>query len=225
MHLHDERWKALMVAVICSCALTLGCERPGAAGPETARAAPEASAGAEQAEQAEHAEQAEQAEQAESGAAAAPGAADLERHEWKQRLILIFAPSPKHEAYVRQRRSLSGMDGEGAIYEGERMEQALRERDLLSYHVMPPGIQGSQIEGISRGVRTEEETTWRPLNDDAARELRERFDVGEEDFQVILVGKDGTEKLRKKGEVLEPERLFEVIDAMPMRKREMREGG
>ena len=54
--------------------------------------------------------------------------------------------------------------------------------------------------------------------------LRARFGVAAEEFAVILVGKDGGEKLRT-DEVLSPTRLFTTIDAMPMRRREMREGG
>ena len=55
-----------------------------------------------------------------------------------------------------------------------------------------------------------------------ARELRTRFDVQENDFCVILVGKDGTEKMRSASPV-EMEDIFKRIDSMPMRKREMDE--
>ncbi len=56
----------------------------------------------------------------------------------------------------------------------------------------------------------------------AARGLRERFDVPRGAFRVVLVGKDGTEKRRAPKPV--PARsLFDTIDAMPMRQREMRE--
>ena len=41
-------------------------------------------------------------------------------------------------------------------------------------------------------------------------------------FEAVLVGKDGGEKLRSP-EPLTPERLFETIDAMPMRQQEMRQ--
>ena len=41
---------------------------------------------------------------------------------------------------------------------------------------------------------------------------------------MILVGKDGTEKLRAH-HVVSAQALFALIDAMPMRQREMREAG
>lgn len=55
-----------------------------------------------------------------------------------------------------------------------------------------------------------------------AAQLRERFGVGDEDFAVILVGKDGGEKWRRNA-VVDPAEIFGEIDAMPMRRQEMRE--
>ncbi|QED28004.1 DUF4174 domain-containing protein [Microvenator marinus] len=53
-----------------------------------------------------------------------------------------------------------------------------------------------------------------------AAELAKTWDVSEP-FTLILVGKDGTEKLRSHKAVA-VEMLFETIDAMPMRIREMK---
>lgn len=44
------------------------------------------------------------------------------------------------------------------------------------------------------------------------------------DFEVLLIGKDGTEKLRSTTPV-KLETLFDLIDTMPMRKAEMRRRG
>ena len=41
-------------------------------------------------------------------------------------------------------------------------------------------------------------------------------------FEAVLVGKDGGEKLRTDTPIT-PERLFETVDAMPMRRQEMRQ--
>jgi hypothetical protein len=56
--------------------------------------------------------------------------------------------------------------------------------------------------------------------DDAAA-IRRRFDVPAGATTVVLVGKDGGEKFRADGPV-PPQRLFTLIDAMPMRQDEMR---
>lgn len=51
--------------------------------------------------------------------------------------------------------------------------------------------------------------------------LRRQFGVKPEEFSVILIGKDGGEKLRKPVPVA-PKELFDLIDSMPMRQREAR---
>jgi hypothetical protein len=48
----------------------------------------------------------------------------------------------------------------------------------------------------------------------------ERFEVPQDVFHCLLVGKDGSVKLRRTS-VVEPEELFSLIDAMPMRQQEM----
>ncbi len=50
--------------------------------------------------------------------------------------------------------------------------------------------------------------------------IQTRF--GAEAFSVVLIGKDGGEKLRRPTP-LAPEELFAIVDAMPMRRAEMRE--
>lgn len=53
-----------------------------------------------------------------------------------------------------------------------------------------------------------------------AAALRQRFGVGKAAFRVVLVGKDGGVKLSSASPV-PVDRLFALIDAMPMRQREM----
>lgn len=53
---------------------------------------------------------------------------------------------------------------------------------------------------------------------------RSRLDVEDGAFTAVLVGKDGGEKFRSAEPVL-PEKLFDLIDAMPMRRREIRARG
>lgn len=52
-----------------------------------------------------------------------------------------------------------------------------------------------------------------------APDMRRRFGVSPDAFTVILIGKDGTEKLRL-GEVTDPQVFYEAIEAMPMRQEE-----
>jgi hypothetical protein len=59
-----------------------------------------------------------------------------------------------------------------------------------------------------------------PLPDAAI--FRSRYGMPDNTFQVVLVGKDGRVKERR-NEVFPTAELFDIIDAMPMRMREMRE--
>jgi hypothetical protein len=59
-------------------------------------------------------------------------------------------------------------------------------------------------------------------NDTEHPKLAERFKLSGRGFTLLLIGKDGGEKLRSH-EVVSPERLCRLIDSMPMRQEEMRE--
>ncbi|GJD58896.1 DUF4174 domain-containing protein [Methylobacterium dankookense] len=54
-----------------------------------------------------------------------------------------------------------------------------------------------------------------------AAALRRRLGLPEAEFRAVLVGKDGEAKITA-SEPIPPERLFATIDAMPMRRDEMR---
>jgi hypothetical protein len=53
------------------------------------------------------------------------------------------------------------------------------------------------------------------------KSLFKRYNVSATQFTFILIGKDGTEKLRRKSPVTLDE-LYQLIDGMPMRKIEMK---
>ena len=54
------------------------------------------------------------------------------------------------------------------------------------------------------------------------RDFAVQIQFGTKSFSVVLIGKDGGEKLRRTTP-LSPEELFAIVDAMPMRRAEMRE--
>ncbi|MFB6231804.1 MAG: DUF4174 domain-containing protein [Salinibacter sp.] len=127
----------------------------------------------------------------------------LERHQWEHRLLFVFAPADAGDALPRQEEQFRGRD------------EGFRDRDLLLV----------TVRGTEQGTRREQPgADPRPLTEGAARRLRERFSVPPDSFRVVLVGKDGTEK-RRDPEPVAARSLFDTIDAMPMRQREMREQG
>ena len=116
----------------------------------------------------------------------------LDAYQWKNRLLLVFAPSKNSSAYQRQMQ----------LFEGQKV--AFDDRDLLVVKLL--------VEGTSYLDQSIDEAT--------AAQLRSQFNVGQDEFCVILVGKDGTSKWRDNTPVA-PTVIFDQIDAMPMRQQEM----
>jgi len=121
----------------------------------------------------------------------------MEEHRWTHRLLFVFASSRQDSQFQQQMTRLS------------HAQEGLRDRDLLLISLVEGGP--SHVEG-------------QPLTVAAEQRLRDRFDVSSSAFRVVLVGKDGTEKRRDEAPVT-AQSIFETIDAMPMRLREMREDG
>lgn len=118
---------------------------------------------------------------------------DLKQYQWKNRLLLVFAPSPEDAHYQEQLELLSNDD-------------ELAERDLIVFHI----FDGDS--GFAGEVRLSEEDVV---------QLQEKFKVETRAFTIILMGKDGTEKQRWT-QPIKSQDLFALIDDMPMRQQEMR---
>ena len=121
-------------------------------------------------------------------------AADLSHYQWKNRLLLVFAPSREEPMFRTLHDSLGARRADVA------------DRDLVVLEVLESGP------STEDGVRLDPAT---------AKLLRERFRVPGEDFSVILVGKDGGVKLDRRDQT-SLEVIFALIDSMPMRQLEMR---
>lgn len=133
--------------------------------------------------------------------ASAQGPAFLSEYQWNQRVLLIF----------------SGEQDRGGLYPQQMAEllthQAeLKERDLIFFQLMKDDGSGP---GIGFNVP-------RIFSEQIAL-LRDYYSVSPQEFTIILVGKDGGEKLRKRNQVLSTQELFSIIDGMPMRRQEIRE--
>ncbi|WP_199313032.1 DUF4174 domain-containing protein [Microcoleus sp. FACHB-672] len=120
---------------------------------------------------------------------------NLNTYQWKNRLLLIFAPSKDNPDYQRQMQLI------------QKTVADFQERDLIA------------IELLAQYTSQAETQT---LNEADAANLRSEFNVAPEEFRVILIGKDGTAKRRDQKPVA-PEVIFNQIDEMPMRRQEMRD--
>ena len=121
----------------------------------------------------------------------------LESFQWENRVLVLFAHNSDDESYQNQ------------IDKFTSLEDELRDRDLILISVFNEECSTMNGEVIS---------------DSSSHSIRDRLSPADSGYSIFLIGKDGGVKL-KQDEVLEPAELFRVIDRMPMRQREMREGG
>ncbi len=70
----------------------------------------------------------------------------------------------------------------------------------------------------------EQENTGIFLDESASTYYYDRFSVEPYQLELILVGLDGHEKFRARNSVTPASVLIELIDSMPMRQREIRQG-
>jgi len=121
------------------------------------------------------------------------GTSTLDAYRGKDHLLLIFAPEEGDATYQRQRQLL------------HEHETEAEERGLLIFHLFADGE--SDIAGTQSASPV-------PL------ELRDQFDIAEDEFVVLLIGKDGAVKLRKEQPVALQE-IFAQLDDRPRRQSEM----
>ena len=113
-------------------------------------------------------------------------------HKWESRVLVFSATSPTSVGYRRQEQLLA------------RSKKGIKERDLIIYRLYDDHWLDHQNEALSN---------------DQALAIREAYQIPAGEFQVILIGKDGTVKLRK-DDIVPTREIFALIDSMPMRKSE-----
>ncbi|MEH1841310.1 MAG: DUF4174 domain-containing protein [Nostoc sp.] len=120
---------------------------------------------------------------------------NLSSQKWKNRVLLVFAPSVDNHIYQQQMQLL------------QKHNKDFADRDLVLVQVL---------------ATDESYANRQPIDDSSAAKLRDRFGVDKENFRVILVGKDGGVK-RSDATPVQATAIFKEIDAMPMRQQEMQE--
>lgn len=119
-------------------------------------------------------------------------AQSLAEFKWKNRLILVFTESTENQNFQNQLQLF------------EKDLKAFQERKLVLIHA----IQEKQK------IIIPEMSGWQDSN------LYQKMKRSKDGFEVVLIGLDGGVKLRQK-DILETEKLFDLIDSMPMRKAEL----
>ena len=122
-------------------------------------------------------------------------ALDLTQYKWKNRLLFVFAPHSRHPLYVDLKNNIAAQ------------KEEVLDRDLIVFEIF------------------ENDTSLKDMTEidpESAVAVRQNFEVPSGLFTVILVGKDGGVKLRR-NEQVNLRDIFLLIDAMPMRREEMRQ--
>ncbi len=120
---------------------------------------------------------------------------DLNKYRWHKRMIIIFSPQVINPQYRELKRKL------------ERSIPEMDDRDLIKVEILTDGT--SKVEDYV-------------VPEDVEINLRERYRIDPAHFAAILVGKDGQEKCRWESGV-DVQEIFSRIDAMPMRREEIKE--
>lgn len=126
----------------------------------------------------------------------------LTRYRDRNRVLILFARTASDSALAAEDAALRARTA------------GVADRDLVIVRVLETGVLET---GTSR-------VDDRPLGAADAAALRRQLRVGEGRFTAVLIGKDGHVALRSHTPVVAG-RLFPLIDAMPMRRAEMRRWG
>ena len=120
---------------------------------------------------------------------------DLTQFKWKNRLFFLFAEDANDPFFKNLQSQIMDQKDEVA------------ERDLIVFEV--------PAQGPAR-------MNTSPLDRMEADSIRNHFAIPSDEYSLILVGKDGGIKLKRKDQV-DLKEVFELIDSMPMRQNEMRQ--
>ena len=123
---------------------------------------------------------------------------DLEKHQWKNRVLIVKTLDVQSKKYNNQ------------LKEFRNSTEALINRKLILYKIVEDDFtltnyNNSRLNSFGK----------------VSGKLAESILNAKENFEVILIGLDGGIKIQQT-KVLTKENLFNTIDAMPMRRNEIK---
>jgi hypothetical protein len=124
-------------------------------------------------------------------------AVDLNHYKWKNRLLFVFAPHNSHSSLIDLKDDLF------------TQKEEILDRDLIIFEILE---NGPSYIGKNR------------IDIQTAEHIRQKFHPAPGRLTIVLVGMDGGVKFRRSG-LVQLDEIFSLIDAMPMRREEMRQKG
>lgn len=118
---------------------------------------------------------------------------DLTKHLWKNRVLLLIVDNLNSEKLTAQIEAL------------KTKNEGLKERKLVIYQVFPEYY----------SLINEENNLHK------SAKIYNKYNTSEKSFKLVLIGLDGSVKLFQNN-TLSAQKLFAVIDGMPVRKRELK---
>ncbi|WP_320554749.1 DUF4174 domain-containing protein [Winogradskyella aquimaris] len=125
-------------------------------------------------------------------------AQNLKDHQWQHRVLVVKSLSEKSEQLHEQLKAF------------ENSEAALKERKLVLYKITADSLSYVDYADSTKNYSGKVSRNFAESN------LKDHMD-----FEIILIGLDGTIKFQQ-DHLLTKDKLFSIIDAMPMRKNEIR---
>ncbi len=120
---------------------------------------------------------------------------DLSKYRWKNRILILKFDDVNNDICKKQ------------LDELRENEAGLTERKLIIY----------QLKGEEYKIGLQNDDSWKKIDE---KDLKYTEKQGNPHFEAILIGLDGGIK-HQQSSVLKVEKLFSIIDIMPMRIREM----
>jgi len=125
-------------------------------------------------------------------------AQNLEKHTWKNRILIIKTVDAESEKYKEQ------------ITAFKNSREEFIDRKLILYKIVNHNFTLTNYKNSSLNYSGK-----------VSRKLAESMLNKNENFEIILIGLDGGIKLQQT-EILTKQDLFSIIDSMPMRSNEIR---
>lgn len=119
----------------------------------------------------------------------------FEKYLWQKRVVLVFAPDLSSELLLEQEKMLT------------QDEEGIKERDIVKWIL----VKGETV--VVDGRHQPHMPTGH---------FYDYFELNSDVFTVMVIGKDGTEKLRQHHTTISLDELFAMIDAMPIRQKEVK---
>ena len=119
---------------------------------------------------------------------------EIKQHQWKERVLILVTKTTDNKIFKEQI----------AVFKKE--SKNFKERKLIMYNVTP-----------KQYINDTKSTEW--ISNDT---LYKQYKNEKSSFEIILIGLDGSIKLRQTT-VVSKEDLYGLIDSMPMRRNELRD--